>query len=186
MSTLKKNLLAVGDTTYAYFFLFLFFFPFSSLFLFLFSLLSSCLCSIFATSPGCSTLPQQFSHSTFLRVCNCGCAPSPGCSTLPQQCSHSTSLRFCNCGCATSPGCSTLPQQALHFRLVGGYFVHFQSAQVYFQLLNSLPSKYQSMFSKYKVRKYALLHLCTLVLWYFEGNEFKSWKYTCALWKWTK
>ena len=144
MSTLKKKLVAVGDTTYAYSSLFLFFFPFSFLFLFLFSLPSSCLCSIFATSPGCSTLPHQVSHSTFLHVCNCGCVTIPGCSTLPQQCFHSTVLRVCNCGCATSPGCSTLPQQALHFRLVDGYFVHFQSAQVYFQLLNSLLSKYQS------------------------------------------
>ena len=76
-----------------------------------------------------------------LRFCNCGCATSPGCSTLPQQFSHSTFLRFCNCGCATSPGCSTLPQQTFHFRLVDGYFVQFQSAQGYFQLLNSFLSK---------------------------------------------
>ena len=105
------------------------------------SLLSSCFSFLFLLSSCFSSLFfPPFFYLRFVQIVDA----LPGCSTLPRQVSHSTFLRFCNCGCATSPGCSTLPQQAFHFRLVDGYFVHFQSAQVYFQLLNSFLSKYQS------------------------------------------
>ncbi len=74
-----------------------------------------------------STLPQQFSHNSFLR-----CSLPVFLSfffSLPVSLLSSFFLPFSIFFLfklwMRYPGCSTLPQQALHFRLVDGYFVSF-------------------------------------------------------------